>query len=140
LFLVNNTSVIKDEDVQLFNSKMDNLNSSNLHAYFSQVVYDNKLFLGKTLITHKAIHSLVLDEINIEENLVWAISEHNNYNKNDYSAEVRAFTKQQLLQQAINVHAIEKDNDGIPYIIQKDKANYISLSHDQQFISFAYVK
>ncbi len=138
-FGVNNTKIIEDEDVQNVNFPINNLYNSTNHNYINKISFQGVELYGATLITNQFIHSLVSDH-NIFENFYWAIGEHQNYNKNDYSNEVRAFAKQQLNNQKYYFDSIMKDVDGIPFVLKNEEENYISLSHDQQFVSFAMSK
>jgi phosphopantetheine--protein transferase-like protein len=136
-FTVRHLSLINNEMVQHIDLPGTNVNNPAVHNYHTTVQYEDKLFFGKTLIAYQFVHSLVTDEASLQNDL-WAIGIHNNYNKDDYSAEVRSFAKQEMNEQLVFFNAIEKDKDGIPYVVTDASAQYISLSHDQQFVSFAY--
>jgi phosphopantetheinyl transferase (holo-ACP synthase) len=138
-FLVTNTEIIDDDEVQHFNFPLNNINAPYTHTYKAIVHFENQLFYSKTLITHQFIHSLVIPQNTNWETITWAIGEHENYNKNDYSNEVRAFTKHELIAQHKAVINFEKDKDGIPFVHFATTEKYISLSHDQQFVSFGFV-
>jgi phosphopantetheinyl transferase (holo-ACP synthase) len=104
----------------------------------SIICFENVVFYGKSVITHEFIHSIV-SNLNEFENLHYAIGQHSNFNKNDYSKEVRVFAMEELAKKNILIDTIYKDIDGIPFIIVNETEKYISLSHDQQFVSYAYV-
>lgn len=108
----------------------------SLPYLLSEVKYDGQSFFGKTLITNECVHSTVSDSASAD--FLCAITVHSNYNKNDFSTEVRNFAKEFLLKSKIEFSQIEKDKDGIPFVTLNNKQQYISLSHDQQFVSFAF--
>jgi phosphopantetheinyl transferase (holo-ACP synthase) len=135
-FEIHGTEIIKDEDVQSFALPLTNVATAKNHCYKTSIHFKGKIFYGHTLITHQYIHSLVTEAEQFK-NMYWAIGEHQNYNKNDYSNEVRAFAKQQLYNQHYFFEDIIKDVDGIPFVLKNEEENFISLSHDQQFVSFA---
>jgi 4'-phosphopantetheinyl transferase superfamily len=136
-FEVQEGSIIKDDDIIALHLPVTNLTTIPLHHHYSAIKFGTHFFYGKTYIAHDCIHSIVFNEEK-ECNCIWAIDSHNNYNKNDYSKEVREFTYVSLKAQGIIIDSIEKDKDGIPFVTYPSKEKYISLSHDQQFVSFAY--
>jgi phosphopantetheinyl transferase (holo-ACP synthase) len=136
-FEVQDGNIIQDDDIVVLHLPVTNLTPILLHQHPSTIKFRNQFFYGKTIIAHDCIHSLVLDEQELT-NCLWGIDTHNNYNKNDYSKEVREFTYGNLKAQGIIIDSIEKDKDGIPFVNYQSKEKYISLSHDQQFVSFAY--
>ncbi len=101
-------------------------------------IFSDLVFYTQTFITHQFVHSTV-SNINNGNNVINKIGIHQNYNKNDFSKEVRLFTIEHLKNQNIFVDEIKKDIDGIPFINVNNTDKYISLSHDQQFVSFAFV-
>jgi phosphopantetheinyl transferase (holo-ACP synthase) len=136
-FEVRHGTIIQDQDIVTLHLPINNLSTIPIHQLCSTIKFGNNFFYGKTIITHDCIHSLVFDGEDMS-NCLWGIDTHNNYNKNDYSKEVREFTYGNLKDQGIIIESIEKDNDGIPFVHYQSKEKYISLSHDQQFVSFAY--
>ncbi len=136
-FEVQDCSIIHDDDIITLQLPVTNLTTSSLHQYVSKIKFSNQLFYGNTIVAHDCIHSLVFDKAD-EMNCIWGIDTHNNYNKNDYSKEVREFTNSNLKAQHIIIESIEKDIDGIPFVNYQSNKKYISLSHDQQFVSFAF--
>ncbi len=134
------TNIVDFEDtmvqhIDFSNSKIAFAPHCNI---ISEINFEDKAYFGKTILTHQFIHSLV-SGFPVNENVHSSIGEHSNFNKNDYSNEVRSFAKQQLALKNIVFDNIEKDKDGIPFIMQNGKPQYISLSHDQQFVSYAFV-
>jgi phosphopantetheinyl transferase (holo-ACP synthase) len=113
-------------------------NASTRDYYLSTIQFNATTFYGCTLITHEMVHSLVGESTDFSK-CIWDIAKHSNYNKNDYSNEVRLFTKEKLQEQGVAIDSINKDKDGIPFVQLKDKQKFISLSHDQQFVSFAFM-
>jgi phosphopantetheinyl transferase (holo-ACP synthase) len=129
-----------DDDIQTLPLPVDQTSLPG-HRIHSNIEYNTKQYQGVTVITHQFIHSLVFDEALQNTSLLFGIAEHKNYDKDDYSKEVRSFAKQCLLGQHIDYLDIEKDEHGIPYLVANNsEANYISLSHDQQFVSFAIIR
>jgi phosphopantetheinyl transferase (holo-ACP synthase) len=129
-----------DDDIQTLSLPADQTSLPS-HCIPSRIAYQSQEYYGISLITHQFIHSMVFDEAVQHTSLLFGIAEHKNYDKDDYSKEVRSFAKQCLLNQHIDYLDIEKDENGIPYLItNNNQANYISLSHDQQFVSFAIIR
>jgi hypothetical protein len=136
-FSVSEAPFITNEMVRHAGLPCSNLDGLSGAFYQTRVAYNGVVFFGKTYIAFDFIHSLVLDADTMQDPL-WAIGVHQNYNKNDYSAEVRSFAKQKLNEQGVFFNSIEKDTDGIPYLVFDESSRYISLSHDQQFVSYAF--
>ena len=112
---------------------------TNKH-YEALVQYNGTSYKTYTTLTNNYIHSLVMALHTPYNSIKYGIATHSFITKNDYSLAVRNFAMQQLAIQNIHCYAIDKDANGIPYcIVTGNKHQYISLSHDQQFIAFAFV-
>jgi phosphopantetheinyl transferase (holo-ACP synthase) len=136
-FTVECNYLIKDADIHIVNEYPFYI-ENKIPQISSKVYFQDHIFIGNSFITHQFVHSAVTNMLN--ENTVYnAIAQHSNYNKNDFSNEVRLFTIAELAKQNIFTQEIKKTIDGIPFIEHNGKQSFISLSHDQQFVSFAYV-
>jgi phosphopantetheinyl transferase (holo-ACP synthase) len=136
-FSIQQMPFITNAMVQHISLPSTNLSGPAIHQLQTTVQFNDQVFFGHTSISFEFVHSLVTDTESMHDQ-VWAIGLHNHYQKNDYSAAVRSFAKQKLNEQGLFFNAIEKDTDGIPYLVFDKTARYISLSHDQQFVSFSY--
>jgi phosphopantetheinyl transferase (holo-ACP synthase) len=136
-FCISDIDVIDDATVQHIEFDKNNIALQCIGNIESTIMFEEQVFNGATLIAHEFVHSVVCNKKGLE-NLCYAIGKHNNFNKNDYSNEVRTFAIQELLKNKITIDTIYKDEDGIPFIVVNGTEKYISLSHDQQFVSYAY--
>jgi phosphopantetheinyl transferase (holo-ACP synthase) len=110
----------------------------NEHKASATVQFEGVLFYAKTLVTPHFVHSMAAPTAADFEGFV-SITSHKSIDKNDYSSQVRQFTKQRLRHFGVQYESIKKDKDGIPFLVYNGGLEkYISLSHDQQFISFVF--
>jgi phosphopantetheinyl transferase (holo-ACP synthase) len=129
------------EDIPNFVNKfpLNNTNDTTIHSIQNEIHFDRHTFYGFSLIGEQFIHSMVTTTATLPKHICWGIQNHELVNKDDYSTAVRHFAMLQLAQQNIHVYAMEKDKDGIPFVkLAYGREKYISLSHDQQFVSYAY--
>jgi hypothetical protein len=111
------------------------------NAVYSKICFQDKEYAGCSLLHPHFIHSIVAPQASVFENIYWAVLGNETVDKNDFSEAVRHFALQQLnLQLTQKIVSFSKDGDGIPFVIlANDEQQYISLSHDQQWLSFAFV-
>jgi phosphopantetheinyl transferase (holo-ACP synthase) len=120
---------------------LQHLNSAAIHNLQTNIAFGQSVFYGYSFIGKACVHSIVTNEPVFNKNICWGIQDHELVNKDDYSAAVRHFAMVQLAQQNVHVYAMEKDKDGIPFVkLAYGQEKYISLSHDQQFVSYAFMR
>jgi phosphopantetheinyl transferase (holo-ACP synthase) len=108
----------------------------------SRVAYKEQGYTGFSWAGHEFIHSLVLPNADLANDVYWGIARHSVMDKDDYSQAVRHFTIRSLndFQKSHPVLEIIKDANGIPMLKREDAwPEWISLSHDQSLVSFAYL-
>jgi phosphopantetheinyl transferase (holo-ACP synthase) len=108
---------------------------------FSVISYQDVQYCGYSIVTAGFIHSLAVAKKEDFNAVWWGIAASPVVDKYDYSQAVRDFAARQLnAKQPLLVNGFSKDADGIPYIFNRQAGQeYISLSHDQEWLSFAYL-
>jgi phosphopantetheinyl transferase (holo-ACP synthase) len=101
----------------------------------------NEIFSGVVLATENYIHALATPEAQQLTQVHWGISKNTMKQTDNDTEAVRVFTLEQLNIQLNNQFvSIEKDKDGIPFLkTTGNNSPYISISHDQGFLAFAFL-
>jgi phosphopantetheinyl transferase (holo-ACP synthase) len=112
----------------------------SLHRFEASVRWGTYSLHCLSMVTTNFIHSVAIDTLTSTP-FQLAIAKHTRNNKDDYSREVRNFAQRQLVRFGIDYQTIQKDKDGIPYLVYNNNTErYISLSHDNFLVSFAFAE
>ncbi len=120
-----------------------NININNKHKNNGYVIYDNYKIYTSSLINNSYIHTIAANYKNSVSKIFYEIKKIKNISKQSY------YTRDYLTEDLVGKFEIDKskikilkdDFTGIPFIsINELKSDIeISLSHDKEFVSYAFL-